>query len=280
MTAGQLVAVREQERGADRRPGEHRRRDPRDPVVLSRRAPPRSGGPSRRWRGRGRRPRRRRRPPRLPPPTRIVLRVALEGSRASPRLPRPPPARRAGAAVSPRRRASSRRAERPGQSAMARPDAAFRAQVSCVQSGKPSRTVRLTGQSTGRRAAHRGFQAQRRTARVPGALSPLRARGHPAGGRAARPRGERAVGGDQGRPRVGPPRARHDPPDGLRSGRACWLHLRRGAPLGLRRHRPGDLRAARWPRPASPARARPSRSAAGCPSASATATRSSSARTP
>ena len=88
---------------------------------------------------------------------------------------------------------------------------------------------------------------------------PVRARGHPAGRREARPRAERALGGHQGGPRVGAPRPR----DIQR-----WAGPRRAhgviyaeemhwgcAGIAL------AIRAPRWPPPASPRPARPSRSA-------------------
>ena len=49
------------------------------------------------------------------------------------------------------------------------------------------------------------------------------------------------MGGHQGGPEVGPPRARVHPEDGEATGRPLRGDLRRGAALGLRRHRARDL---------------------------------------
>ena len=53
-------------------------------------------------------------------------------------------------------------------------------------------------------------------------LPQVRARGDPAGRGQVRPRGERALGGHQGRARVGPPRARPHPADGQRTRTASY----------------------------------------------------------
>ena len=59
--------------------------------------------------------------------------------------------------------------------------------------------------------------------------------------RQARRRGVDALGGDQGRPRAGPPRDRAPAADGLRPRRDVRRDRRRGAALGLRRDRARDL---------------------------------------
>ena len=79
VTAGSSPPSREQDRRADRAAREHRGRDRRSPSRPCRRAPRRSGGRSRPWRGRARWPRRRRRQRRRCRPPGRCCWVAVEG---------------------------------------------------------------------------------------------------------------------------------------------------------------------------------------------------------
>ena len=236
---GQVAAVGEQEGRPDGAGREHRGRSRRPASPPCRPARRRSGG----WTGRGAGKTALATPAASaaasPPPTRIVFLVA-DGREAE--LGRGLLVVRAGpAAAGGRRRRrgctppgapeheqeggeSARRIERQVAGAPARIAALARRPVAAGPSAAAVVFVLvdwsvnrwLTGQAPGPDASiwrthTRGFQAQRRTARVPAALPPLRARGHPAHRRQVRPRAGRAVGGHQGRPRVEParPRAHH-----------------------------------------------------------------------
>ena len=188
-----------------------------------------------------------------PPGTRMVLRVAVYGKpsfsaacSSSLEAPGPPGCGSSSPRLHPASASaattSMARVLRTARSTIARPAAiAAGAGMRRSRCGLPLLRVRLTGQSTSaRRRPDDGFQAQRGAARVPGDLPQVRPRGHPADRGQVRPRGGRALGGHQGGPRVGAPRARPHPADGAGPGRRHQLHLRRGAPLGLRRNRARD----------------------------------------
>ena len=82
---------------------------------------------------------------------------------------------------------------------------------------------------------------QRRATGVQGSVPQVRGRGDPPRRRQARRRGVDAVGGHQGRARVGPSRDRAPAAAGQRPRRSVLRDLRRGASLGVRRDRPRDL---------------------------------------
>ena len=123
------------------------------------------------------------------------------------------------------------------------------------------------------------FVTQRRAARVQGALPALRHRGDPPGRAQARRRGEPALGGHEGGPRVGPARDREHPAPRHRPRRPALVIYAEemhwgcaGIALAISGSTPRRRRHRRLRHPgADPP--------AGFPSASASATRSSSAPT-